>query len=309
MLTTKTPWVVLLLLWMGGSTYWHVCRIKQLCLDDATPSTPVSVATPTRPFTVPGLQFSDGTSTTFRSPGHLAFAKSGADANLNGIRPLLDSLALYLKSNPDKQLQLTGFYDVNEQNSSSESNLGVGRANSIRAYLMSLGIPEGQFQVVGAEKPDLSFTPAGDSLYGGVQFAFLDEVLVKEQKSTEEELANGETFASIFEPMDLYFNTGKIDYIRTAETVKFLEKTKAYLKEHPEQKLLVTGHTDNSGPDALNLTLSRKRADAVKMQFVKAGIAASQIEVEGKGEILPIASNNTEEGRRANRRTSVVVKK
>jgi OOP family OmpA-OmpF porin len=310
MFTNKTLWVVLLLLWMGGSTYWHVCRIKQLCADDDTPHAGISAGSVTTPaFKVPGLQFADGAAASFNSPGHLSFAKSGADVNPAGVRALLDSLSSYLKSNPAKRLKLTGFYDSTEQNSSTDTNLGIARANSVRAYLATLGVPDTLFTIQGGERPDLAFTPAGDSLYGGIQFAFLEEVLVKAQKPVaEEELAKGEKFASIFEPMDLYFNTGKINYIKTAETNEFLQKTKAYLKEHPDQKLVVTGHTDNIGPDELNLVLSKKRAAAVKTQFVHEGIAASQVEVQGKGEIHPIASNDNEQGRRANRRTSVVVK-
>lgn len=306
MFTNKLPWIVLLLLWMGGSTYWHLCRIKLLCPDDANST----VTIPSAPaFTVPGLQFADGNAATFSSPGHLAFAKSGAEVNPNGVRTLLDSLSLYLKSNPGKQIQLTGFYDTNEQNPSKEVNLGLARAASVRDYLIGIGIPEGQLQLMGEANNALDFTPAGDSLYGGIRFAFLDEVLVKGEKPTvEEDLAKTEKFESIFEPMDLYFNTGKTDYIKTAQTNEFLQKTKVYLKDHPDQKLVITGHTDNVGGDELNLSLSKKRASVVKSQFVDAGIAASQIVVEGKGETQPIASNDTETGRRTNRRTSIVVK-
>ncbi|GAB3936356.1 OmpA family protein [Larkinella terrae] len=308
MFTNKTPWVVLLLLWMGGSTYWHVCHIKQLCADDNAPTPTVSGGAITAPaFTVPGLEFADGTSATFHSDGHLAFAKSGADVNPAGVRALLDSLSLYLKANPGKRLQLTGFFDPKEQNLSTEANLGLARANSVRAYLATMGLPDSLFTTQGEENTDLAFTPAGDSLYGGIRFAFLDEVLVKAPK--EEELAKSQKFASIFEPMDLYFHTGKTTYIKTAETAEFLQKTKAYLKENPDQKLVITGHTDNVGSDALNLTLSKKRAAAVKMQFVNDGIPASQVVVEGKGESRPIASNETEEGRRTNRRAAIVVKK
>ncbi|MGA0558364.1 OmpA family protein [Larkinella sp. VNQ87] len=309
MFTNKIPWLVLLFLWMGGSTYWHVCRIKQLCPDDNSPAPTASVSNPTAPaFTVPGLSFSDGTTVIFESPSNASFAKSGSKANLNGVQPLIDSLATYLKANPGKHVQLTGFYDSGEQNLSGEASLGVARANDIRAYLIGLGVPEHQLKTGGESKTDLVFTPAGDSLYGAVQFAFLDEVLVKGKKPTaEEELATKEKFASIFEPMDLYFNTGKIEYIQTAETNAFLRKTKEYLTQHPDQKLVVTGHTDNVGSDALNLMLSKKRAAAVKRQFVAAGIAASQIELQGKGETQPIASNETEAGRKANRRTAIVV--
>jgi OOP family OmpA-OmpF porin len=309
MFTNKTPWVVLLLIWMGGSTYWHVCHIKQLCADDDTPQSGISAGSKTAPaFTVPGLQFADGTTASFQSAGHLAFAKSGAEVNPAGVQPLLDSLSLYLKANPGKRVQLTGFYDPKEQNPSTDANLGLARANSIRAYLKTLGVADTLFTIQGEEKADLAFTPADDSLYGGIQFAFLEEVLVKAPKPAEEKLADSQKFASIFEPMDLYFNTGKIDYIKTAGTREFLEKTRVYLKEHPDQKLVITGHTDNVGPDALNLGLSKKRATAVKMQLVNEGIKASQVEVQGKGEIQPIGTNETEDGRRANRRASIVVK-
>ncbi|GAB3899239.1 hypothetical protein GCM10028803_20000 [Larkinella knui] len=311
MLIHKTLWVVLLLIWMGGSTYWHVCRIKQLCSDSAA-SVPGGApgSAPVSSLSVPGLQFADGTTAAFNSPGHLAFAKSGAQVNPAGVQSLLDTLAIYLKSNPGKRLQLTGFYDSTEQNPSTEANLGLARANSVRAYLSTLELPDTLFTLEGAMRSDLSFTPAGDSLYGGVQFAFLDEVLVKGKKPVaEEELAKAEKFASIFEPMALYFNTGKTAYIKTAETDEFLQKTKAYLKEHPDQKLVVTGHSDNVGSDALNLLLSKKRAAAVKMQFVNEGIAANQVVVEGKGETQPIASNESEAGRRTNRRAAIVVKK
>ncbi|RRB07530.1 OmpA family protein [Larkinella rosea] len=308
MFTNKTPWAVLLLLWMAGSTYWHVCQIKQLCADDDAPSPgAVSATGATSAFTVPGLAFTDGSAASFQSSGHLAFAKSGAAVNPTGVQSLLDSLSMYLKANPGKRMQLTGFYDPNEQNPSTDANLGVARANSIRTYLNSLGIPDSLFTVQGEESTSLAFTPTGDSLYGGVQFSFLNEVVVKAPQ--EEELAKSQKFASIFEPMDLYFNTGKTTYIKTAETAEFLAKTRAYLKENPDQKLVITGHTDNVGSDALNLALSRKRATAVKTQFVNDGIPARQVIVEGKGEAQPLASNETEEGRRTNRRAAIVVQK
>ncbi|MFC5407944.1 OmpA family protein [Larkinella bovis] len=308
MFTHKTPWVVLLLLWMGGSTYWHTCRIKLLCPDDASPATVSVRTTPEAPsFTPPGLEFTDGKTASFRSLSNLSFAKAGAEANVTSVKPLLDSLSLYLKSNPNKTIQLTGLYGPNE--SSAEANLGLARANNIRAYLMGPGIPESQFRLTGEESNALAFTPAGDSLYGGIRFAFLDEVVVKAEKpASEEDLAKKATFESIFRPMDLYFNTGKTDYIHTPETNEFLKNTKAYLKLNPNRKLVVTGHTDNIGSDEINLMLSKKRAAAVKKQFIAAGIAARQIEIQGKGEAQPIASNDTEEGRRTNRRTAVVVK-
>ena len=67
------------------------------------------------------------------------------------------------------------------------------------------------------------------------------------------------------------------------------------------------GYTDNEGSDDGNLELSKKRANSVKKRLLTQGVASSQIESDGKGEADPKASNDTESGRKANRRVTVVV--
>jgi len=67
----------------------------------------------------------------------------------------------------------------------------------------------------------------------------------------------------------------------------------------------LTGHTDSQGDDASNLTLSRNRAKAVFDALVAAGVDASCLNHEGRGEANPIADNSTSTGRRANRRTEM----
>ena len=66
--------------------------------------------------------------------------------------------------------------------------------------------------------------------------------------------------------------------------------------------LKLAGHTDNTGSMALNLRLSKDRAEAVKAYLVSKGANASRIEATGYGPNQPIASNNTAEGRQKNRR-------
>lgn len=66
--------------------------------------------------------------------------------------------------------------------------------------------------------------------------------------------------------------------------------------------LKLAGHTDNTGSDALNLGLSKDRAESVKAYLVSQGANASRIEATGYGESQPIATNNTAAGRQANRR-------
>lgn len=66
--------------------------------------------------------------------------------------------------------------------------------------------------------------------------------------------------------------------------------------------LKLAGHTDNTGSDALNLRLSKDRAESVKTYLVQQGANASRIEATGYGESQPIASNKTAAGRQKNRR-------
>ncbi len=79
------------------------------------------------------------------------------------------------------------------------------------------------------------------------------------------------------------------------------------LKDHPELRLLIEGHTDNVGSEASNLALSEKRAAAVKQSLVaNFGIDASRLESKGFGASKPAAPNDTPEGRQTNRRVEIV---
>lgn len=79
------------------------------------------------------------------------------------------------------------------------------------------------------------------------------------------------------------------------------------LKRDAGLKLLVVGHTDNTGSVAHNMDLSQRRAQAVVAELVgKYGIAAERLEAQGLGSAAPVASNDTDEGRAKNRRVELV---
>ena len=81
------------------------------------------------------------------------------------------------------------------------------------------------------------------------------------------------------------------------------------MKAYPSLNIRIEGNTDSTGPEALNDPLSADRADAVKGELVKAGVAAGRITTRERGDSKPVASNQTEEGREKNRRIDVVVTK
>ena len=79
------------------------------------------------------------------------------------------------------------------------------------------------------------------------------------------------------------------------------------LRDNPEVRILITGHTDWVGSDEDNQILSEGRAASVKQSMVDRGIDASRIETTGKGESMPIATNETEKGRQRNRRVEITI--
>lgn len=102
---------------------------------------------------------------------------------------------------------------------------------------------------------------------------------------------------------NLEFETGK-DVIKQS-SYESLNELADVLKKRPEWKLKISGHTDNVGAASTNLTLSKKRAIAVKQFLMDRGIEDARLRPEWFGETKPIAPNNTAEGRQKNRRVEM----
>ena len=106
--------------------------------------------------------------------------------------------------------------------------------------------------------------------------------------------------------VDIYginFDIGKATV--KPESYPIIEQITNYLKEHPQVKIVIEGHTDNTGNDASNLTLSDKRAMSIKAEIVKRGIDPSRMETKGYGASKPVADNKTAAGRTQNRRVTI----
>lgn len=73
------------------------------------------------------------------------------------------------------------------------------------------------------------------------------------------------------------------------------------------ETVIGTGHTDSIGTEAYNQKLSERRANSVKTYLVSKGIPADRIYAEGKGELSPVATNKTRQGRAQNRRVEIEI--
>ncbi len=104
---------------------------------------------------------------------------------------------------------------------------------------------------------------------------------------------------------NLEFETGK-DIIK-AESYASLNELAALMKKKLTWKLKISGHTDNVGQPAANMTLSKKRAVAVKKYLAAQGITEERFVPKWYGQTQPIASNKTPEGRQRNRRVEMLI--
>jgi len=84
-----------------------------------------------------------------------------------------------------------------------------------------------------------------------------------------------------------------------------LESVAVVLKEYDKTNVRIVGHTDSTDSDSHNQTLSERRAHSVGQLLISHGIASGRVWTNGYGERYPIASNDTEQGRQANRRVEI----
>ena len=103
----------------------------------------------------------------------------------------------------------------------------------------------------------------------------------------------------------IYFDTGKS--VLKPESQSTLQEIAKLLKSDPALKLYVVGHTDNVGNIDANMKLSKDRADAVVAALItKYGIQSIRLKSYGVASLVPVASNDTEEGKAKNRRVELV---
>jgi outer membrane protein OmpA-like peptidoglycan-associated protein len=104
----------------------------------------------------------------------------------------------------------------------------------------------------------------------------------------------------------IYFDTGKADI--KPESKASLDQIGELLKQRPDLKLHVVGHTDNVGGIESNMALSKRRAESVVVALATAyGVSRSRLTGNGVASLAPVKTNTTDEGRAKNRRVELVL--
>ncbi len=86
-----------------------------------------------------------------------------------------------------------------------------------------------------------------------------------------------------------------------------IDRLAAVLRKYPYKTVEIEGHTDNTGTAAYNLSLSQRRANAVRHALLARGITPNRVETVAFGQSRPVATNSTAQGRQQNRRVDIII--
>ncbi|MEN8116266.1 MAG: OmpA family protein [Bacteroidota bacterium] len=153
--------------------------------------------------------------------------------------------------------------------------------------------------------PRLDFDPKGLSLHSyhasNEDLYYIKNIRIAEGgvKYYDRVMEDGKIIAT-----GIRFDIGKATL--KPESMGIINKITQLMKDHPELKFSIEGHTDSDGDDSSNLKLSEERAQTVKNTMVKLGISAGRLSIKGMGETAPIDINSSPEGKANNRRVEFV---
>jgi len=147
---------------------------------------------------------------------------------------------------------------------------------------------------------------AGTGMYMDKQEQEFKQALAEEQRRNQIEiqrLQNENLKITMNSEVSFGYNSAQL----TPSFHTTLNKVADILSRYPRTTIKIIGHTDNKGSDRYNLRLSEERAQAVKWYLMDRGMASNRIQIEGRGESQPRASNDTEAGRQLNRRVEMLI--
>lgn len=169
--------------------------------------------------------------------------------------------------------------------------------------------------VIGNNVGDKNNTALGaiiGAVVGGVAGGYIGDRMDRQAEKIEQEIPGaevtrvGEGINVVFdEESGVYFDTNK--YNINSASASTLNKLAGIFKEYPDTNILVEGHTDDTGADDYNMTLSKQRAQSVTSFLSGQGISSGRFTTNWYGENQPKYDNSTVEGRAKNRRVELAI--
>jgi len=185
-------------------------------------------------------------------------------------------------------LQITGLYHPDETAPEGHDNMGLARATALRE-LIKADVPIERIDISSRSETDAVKMESGT--FSGVSFNWMAA-----PEKGETTIVEVENEVTIYFP----FNSSVKD--QNPKMDEYLKKLAERLKQ-TDEKVSITGHTDDVGEESSNQQLGLQRATSIRNILTNLGIDKNRILIDSKGERQPTTSNETEEGRHRNRRT------
>ena len=184
-------------------------------------------------------------------------------------------------------------------------------SNTQRGALIGAGAGGAVGAVVGNAAGSTAKGAIIGAVVGGAAGAIIGSRMNDRAETLERELDNA-TIERVGEGILVTFDSGILfgfdsSTLRAQARNNLSDLARVLAEDSDDYEVLVAGHTDDSGAEAYNQTLSERRASAASDYLATQGIPASQIRIVGLGEVEPVASNETPAGQEANRRVEVAI--
>ena len=147
----------------------------------------------------------------------------------------------------------------------------------------------------------------GAAVGGGTGYYFdrQEQILRQKLQNTGVSVTRTQDGIKLNMPGHVSFPTN--EYAILSSFYDVLDSVALVFEEFEKTRIKVSGHTDSQGSDSYNQTLSERRAESVLQYFVSKGVARGRLSAYGYGERYPVASNDTADGRAANRRAELEI--
>jgi outer membrane protein OmpA-like peptidoglycan-associated protein len=188
--------------------------------------------------------------------------------------------------------------------------VGCKASNTTKGGAIGAGVGGAIGGVIGHQSDNTVVGAIIGAAIGGTAGALIGRHMDKQAEELRADL-KGATVERVGEGILITFDSGllfKLDsYELQQATRSNLEQLAKTLNKYDDTDILIEGHTDSSGKDDYNQTLSEKRANEVEDYLVQQQVKDSRISTKGYGESQPLQSNDTEAGRSSNRRVEVAI--
>lgn len=214
------------------------------------------------------------------------------------------SFELYKEAQPEKVLFLKGTVKSETEPETGKAKIELKNVETKTISEIPLDSNTGNYVAVAPFNSDYIMTVKKPGYVYETRYISRIDSTFKTPRQLDLQIAPIELNKS-YRINDIYFDFNSFNL--TYESKMVLDQLIEFLNENSSIHIEIQGHTDNIGNDSDNLKLSQSRSESVYNYLIANGISRERLTHKGFGKTMPVATNDTEEGRAKNRRTVFVI--